>query len=215
VVERTEDAYADYLKTQFIIRPAYRYTTTLGDRLSLGLKGGFDIAIGSGNEKPDNGRVITDIYNYPNPADNYTRIETQNWSGTQRETSSFEIVPEGSAGIQFAAIPNRLTLNVGVWLGLPGFSTEFTKETLTQEKGTYRIERADGSVEEFVGWTNFGNPNTNSTETVNTWSEFKWSFGAGFSFLFNENFGVDLACTSNSFTNLDLTNFAVLFTVKK
>jgi hypothetical protein len=213
VVEEKSNAFAEWSEMQFVITPAYRYALPLGDKVELGLRGGLEFDITNSNYKPDNYRIETNIYEFPNIANNYTQTTKQYYGGDQEEETGFGIVPRAAAAIQFKAIPNRLTLNAGLGLSLPGFTTATVKTTSLQGKTVTEIERADDSRLEYVSGTNFDGAST--SETTNGWSTFNWNFGAGFSFLFNDTFSVDLAFTGNNFTNVNLTNLAVLFTVRK
>jgi hypothetical protein len=218
VEETREDGYAEWSKMHFVVTPAYRYALSLGDRVELGLKGGLDFGFRNSNYKPEEYTITTDIYEYPNPADNYTetRREYSSWGDGQEETI-FSITPGAVAAVQFTAIPNRLTLNAGVKFNLPGFTNTATKTTSIQDKTVIEIERADGSVVEYVSATDFDGESVSSTN--NAWTAFSWNFGAGFSFLFNDTFSVDLAFsggnTGRDFSNVDISDLAVLFTIRK
>jgi hypothetical protein len=219
VQETREEAFAEWSEMQFVITPAYRYALSLGDKVELGLRGGLAFNIATHNDKDDNYEITTNTFSFPNPADNYTQT-TKVYNDTantpqQREQTSWGIAPEASAAIQFTAIPNRLTLNAGFRLTLPGFTTTTTKITPLQSKTVTEIERADGSREEYVSDT-AGPAGESISATANGWSEFEWRFGAGFSFLFNDTFSADLAFNAgNNFTNVNLTQLAVIFTVRR
>jgi hypothetical protein len=208
---------------KFVITPAYRYALSLGDKVELGFKGSLAFNIGNHNHKGDNYQITTDTFSFPNSADNYTQtVKAYNTgasqAGTQQEQTSWGITPEAAAAIQFTAIPNRLTLNAGLSLTLPGFTTTTTKTTPLQSKTVTEIERADGSVVEYVSATGLGGNSTSATG--NEWEDFQWLFGAGFSFLFNDTFSADLAFNGGNITtanlrNVNISQLAVLFTVRR
>jgi hypothetical protein len=212
-VLETKNAFSEYSAFEFVVKPAYRYALSLGDKVDLGLKGGLDVTISNGLSKPDTSTVTTQKYTYPNPAGNYTQTARVYNAGNKEEESSWGIAPQAAAAVQFNAIPSRLTLNAGVGLTLPGFSTTETKITPFQSKTVEEIERADGTKTEYVSATGLAGDSTSAT--TNVWTNFNWGFGAGFSFLFNETFGVDLAFAGTNFNNVNISNLSVLFTVRR
>jgi hypothetical protein len=213
VIKATTGAYDEWRELQLVIRPAYRYSLGLGDRVTLGLLGGVDVDLASHLYKPGNSTVTTTTYTFPDPANNYTQTLRVMANGTQEEMSQVTVTPQAVAAIQFAAIPNRLTLNAGVKATLPAFTTTSTKSIPLQGKTVMEIERADGTREEYVSAQSFTGQDT--METENSWGAFQWTFGAGFGFLFNETFGADLKFTTSSFTNLNVSALGLLFTVKR
>jgi hypothetical protein len=206
-------AFSEWSDSAFTLTPGYRRTLSLGDKVELGLRGDVELSFKTTNRKPDNSTVTIDRFEYPNPALNYTQTVTAYSAGTHQETSKFGITPTAKAAFRYNAIPGRLTLNAGVGLTLPAFSTETTKQSPLQSKTVTLTEYIDGTRTESVTGTTFNGSDTNTV--ANTWGAFGWNFGAGFSFLFNENFGADLAFGGNNFTNLNISTLRVLFTVRK
>jgi hypothetical protein len=222
ITETKTDTYSEWSQSKFVIQPAYRYALPLGDRVELGLKGGLDFAIRNTHQKPDNSTTTTARFEYPNPAGNYTQTQTEynvppaGSTLNEQEVSEWVITPTAAVGIQFAAIPSRLTLNAGVNLSLPGFTSTETKNTPLQSKTVIKTEGPNGFRSEYVSDT--GGPAGASTSSINNaWTAFGWSFGAGFGFIFNETFGADVVFASNpgAAMNFTVTDLAVLFTVRR
>jgi hypothetical protein len=213
VTENRSNAFDEWRDLQIGIRPAYRHTLGLGDKVTLNLRGALDVDFRNELRKEGNTWVETQIYTFPNPAQSYTRTERNTNGEKQEEATTFSVTPTAVAAIQFAAIPNRLTLNAGVQASLPSFQSVSTKRTPLDEKTVTEIELADGTRQEYVEEYRFDGVDT--TVTTSAWNNFDWAFAAGFSFFFNQTFGADVMFGGNSGFGLDVSNLRVLFTVKR
>jgi hypothetical protein len=222
-------AIEEKTRIQHIITPAFTKSIDLGDRVKLGLKVGVPVTLGSATS----GGKYTETWSTTTTANTggtTTVVQTSNVSYTsgESETSLFKVAPSVSIGAQFAAIPNRLTIN----LGLKNAVSYSNERTVTKPVGigyTTSKTTVDGLVT--ADTKTSGAPPTVATASTakdtasvkETLSDLSAAISAGFTFQFSPNFLVDAYFTNNAAatpgttTELSLGYYsaAVVFTIKK
>jgi hypothetical protein len=227
-------------RLQQIITPSLTYSTDLGDRVKFGLK--FNLPFTVGSETSDGKYTKTWNTNTTTPTGGVTTVtetNTTTYDTGESETSRFEVAPALYIGTQIAAIPNKLTFN----LGLTNTIAYSSEKTLTKPKGiSYKtVKETVGNVVTSTSKTApGGGPITIGTTTDTSYVYEKWSdlnaqISAGFTFYFSPNYLVDTYYTTQpkdeagtkntssgiSFGDTSFWNdvvagkFALMFTIKK
>jgi hypothetical protein len=222
-------------RLQQIITPSLTYGTDLGDRVKFGLKLDLPFTVGSETSGGKYTKTWTTKIETPTGGvTTKTETSTVTYDSGESETSSFAVAPALYIGTQIAAIPDKLTFN----LGLTNAIKYSSKKRLEKPKDIgYSTNRVTT-----------GNSVTVDTKTVDPsgelkdisyvkedWEDLSAKISAGFTFYFSPNFLVDTYYTvevtdkagdtnkntgisfgdTNFFSDVVMGNFALMFTIKK
>ena len=201
-----------------VIAPSIYRSWDLSDRAKLGVAVKFPFYIQS--ERNDMYRVSTTTADFEVPTDpllNYHTITvTRNYDGLE-EVSRFSVDPKVSVGAQFAAIPDRFTLNAGVSC----WPVSYSKYTRTispngYQTVTYKEYNSSGDLVTHTVTANLNAKADDSRYEEITWGKIKANVSAGFTLNFTSKFALDTEF--NIYTgdfDVDLSKVNVLFTLKK
>jgi hypothetical protein len=179
------------------ITPALTYSTDLGDRAKFGLKLNLPFALGSKTSGGTYSETWGTSTSKPNGGvETKTETHEVKYQSGESETSTFGFAPKLSLGVQFAAIPDKLTFNFGV---ASGFAYD-SEKTLTKPAGVgYKTEKVtEGNLVQKDEKT--AGPIGSKVDTSYVkkgWSDLNAAISAGFSFQFSPNFLLDTYYTSD------------------
>jgi hypothetical protein len=229
IVTATEKSYLRHS-----ITPTLRYANDLSDQVSLGINGKVDFGFGTGTNGNSSGKKTTTTLrtvkaHNGDPAASYTetKIKEEYPTTSNQDISQFSVTSSIGAGIKWAIKPDRFTINAGLSITLPSY-TSTTTHTLPVPATIEKTETVyeDGSKTSASDITTTGgNITTTDTTTVQeAWGALaaNWSLGGVFSF--TPNFAVDMYIHSGSgildnnqafaTLNLDQIQYSMLFTLK-
>jgi len=206
------------------IVPAFWKQNALGENLKLGVLVKLPITIASGfassytDEWTTNETTYIDANNFQN---NTTTIKKDHTAGDKTETSIFNIAPTVGVGVSYDLIPNKFTVNAGINVNVPSFTSTSIAKSPNGVDSTYtKTEVGFGSGKHTTGETlTVTAPATirDSVQTTTKWSGLSGSIAGGFVFSFNDNFALDLLAETDVPTDafsVNLTKLSVLFSVK-
>jgi hypothetical protein len=226
-------------KTQMYhyITPALTYSTDLGDRAKFGLKLKIPFTLASATS----GGQYTEIWNTTTTTPTggvATVVQTHSvkYESGESATSIFKVDPALSLGVQFAAIPDKLTFNFGLANTIAYSSTKVVTKPLGIGYETSKTT-VNGKVTSETKTTDSlpGNLKTDTSFVTKRWSDLNAQITAGFSFQFSPNFLLDTNYTTkptsaagtgatgpgisfgdtNFWQDIIGGNFALMFTIKK
>ena len=200
------------------ITPSLRYDWELSDRVKLGVSVKLPFYIYS--ERNDNYRFMTSTVDYQVPTDsqlNWTSIQVEKYCEGLEEISTFSINPSVSVGTQFAAIPDRFTLNAGVSL----WPISYRKFTRTISPNgyytkTYKEYNSSGDLVDDNVYADLNTKTVDYRHEEISWGQVSANVSAGFTLNFSSKFALDteFSIYAGDF-DVDLTQVNVLFTIKK
>jgi hypothetical protein len=207
------------------ITPAFWKENALGENLKLGVLVKLPITITNQSVSSYTDRwetTETAYYDDINKQYNTTTITNTHTAGSLLETSSFSISPTVGIGVSYDLIPNKFTVNAGINIKVPSFSSASIVTSQNGVDSTYtKTENGYGNNKYTASETlTVDDPTmiTDSVTTVTDWSELKGSIVGGFVFNFNDNFALDLLASTDPYStdafSISLTNLRVLFSIK-
>jgi hypothetical protein len=183
-------------RLQQIITPSLTYATDLGDRVEFGLK--FDLPF-TVDSKTSGGKYTetwkTETTTPTGGVTTKTETHTVLYTSGESETSGFAVAPALYIGTQIKAIPNKLTINLGLTNAIE-YSSE---KTLTKPTGVgYKTEKvtANGAVTKDEKTSDPIGTKYDYSSVKESWSGLDAKISAGFTFYFNPNFLVDTYYTA-------------------
>jgi len=214
-----------------IITPAFGNEKALGDNLKLGVLVQLPVKITSGyassytDEWTTSETTFTDVTNYQN---NTTTITRDHTAGNKTEFSELEISPTVGVGVSYDLIPKRFTVNAGISVNVPSFTSTSVATSMNGVDSTYtKTEVGYGSGKHTTNENlTVTDPSTitDSVQTITSWSGLSGSIAGGFVFSFNDNFALDLLAKTDTPTtppsattdvfSINLTSLRVLFSIK-
>jgi len=205
------------------IKPAFKYTKSLGDKFTLKSKVLLGFGISSYDANYNYKKTVTTRYNDP-IGGSYTETGTTDGSTSNyaNETwSQFTLTPAIALGAQYNAIPNRLVLNAGIKVTPFSFITSTTKtspgESVTRTTRQYDDGRYYKPTITYTpattGWED-------ATTVSSQFDSASVGFGVGFTFNFTPGFALDVSYNTTGFVDklefnsIDMSKFSVLFSLK-
>jgi hypothetical protein len=218
------------------ITPALTYSTDLGDRAKFGLKLNIPFTLGSetsGGKYTESWGTVTST-TLENGVTTVIKTSGMDYTSGESVTSTFAVAPALSLGVQFAAIPDKLTFNFGL-KNTFGYSSE---KIVTKPVGIdYQTSKTTKNGQVTAESKTVGSipKQTDASSVEKSWTDLSATITAGFSFQFSPNFLLDTNYTtaSTSAAGTDATgsgisfgdanfwddivagNFALMFTIKK
>ena len=203
------------------INPSLYYSWQLTDRAKLGLL--WELPFQISKSSADISTIETTITDFRAPTDkaqNFVQTTTTKEYYGLVEESTFSVWSSISLGSQFIAIPDRFTLNAGL-IFTP---ISFSKTAVERSRNGYQVTQTT-TVNEFGNVTedtlttdlNSGKVADKLTETK-TWDQMSASIRGGFTLNFTPKFALDTvfqAGYGGYGLDLDITEFNILFTIKK
>jgi hypothetical protein len=209
--------------TYHSINPGFRWQdSAFGEDLKFGVRIQLPITIGNESSIAYTDRWRTqnttynDEINSQNNETTVTNTHTAN-AGNKTEISYFSINPTVGVGASYGLIPNKFTVNAGVYISLPGFTSTNTTTSRDGISSTYtRTEKgSDGNKYVSSETTTVTAPPqiVDSVRSVTSWTALSGVLRGGFVFSFSDNFAMDMSAGVGTFT-YNLTSLTALFTVK-
>jgi hypothetical protein len=206
-----------------------------GENLKLGVLVQVPITIEntSNNSYSDTWVTTETAYNDDiNKQYNRTTIEKIHTAGDKEETSVLNIAPIVGVGVTYDLIPKKFTVNAGINVKVPSFSS---KSTVTSQNGVNKylaggVTYANSYYEKTE--MGYGSNKYTASETLEVadptpvedevytetiWTGLRGSIAGGFVFSFNDNFALDLLAKTDLTTDafsINLTSLSVLFSIK-
>ena len=206
--------------TYHSIVPAFWKENALGENLKLGVLVKIPITFGSSTNSyyQDSWETSETAYLDPNDQQNNTTtvIQTHN-ADEKNEYSSFEIAPNVGVGVSYDLIPKKFTVNAGIKVNVPSYSSIGSKTSPNGVDSTYtKTETGTGNNKVVSETLNVTAPTTitDSVHKETEWLGLSGSIVGGFVFSFNDNFALDLLASTNNSFSFDLTKLRVLFSIK-
>jgi hypothetical protein len=219
-----------------IITPSLTWGTDLGDNIKLALKLDLPFTLGSA---ADGGKYkktwSTTTTTLTGGSTTVTETNSTSYNSGESETSVFGFAPALYVGTQIAAIPNRLTLNLGLTN-----TVKYYSEKILMKPEKVGVTTTRTTVDGLVTVDSKTTPGAIGTKTdysyVNeSWTDLKTKITAGFTFFFSPNFLIDTYLTAqpadssgttnntggiqfrdtNFWNDIVQGNFGIMFTVKK
>jgi hypothetical protein len=209
------------------ITPALYWGTALGENVAFALGFSLPFTLGSetggGQYTKHQGTTTTTVTGGDTTV---TSTAGETYYTGESETSTFAVTPGLALGTQFAAIPNRLTVNLGLSAGVGYTSTttrtkakadDWSTETITVNGKVTKNEKTSGIA------TGSSKTFSDTYKVEESFSDLSTGLNAGITFYFNPNFLIDASYSSPSWSSsggddptlgLDRA-FTVMFTIKK
>jgi hypothetical protein len=149
---------------------------------------------------------------------NTTTITEAHTAGTKTETSEFNISPTVGVGVSYDLIPKKFTLNAGINVNVPSFTSTSTVTSRNGVDSNYtKTEIGYGSGKYTSNETlTVTLPGTivDSVRTQTRWYGLSGSLAGGFVFSFNDNFALDMLFNYGNGFDIDIYEWNVLFSIK-
>ncbi|MBN1649114.1 MAG: hypothetical protein JW874_13845 [Spirochaetales bacterium] len=212
--------FNNYTAMSHSVNPGMKLTKALSDRAKFGFSANVPVTYATSSSQEEGSLISIETYDpvSGDPSEAYTDTTVKTHTGNLIETQEFSVVPEINAAVTFDLVPGRFSLNGGVKVTLPGFSSTVTTTT-TNGIDTYTntLEYEDGTVTTTYEDTLTGTTSYTSTvfqEADTLWSNASTSINFGFQFIIADGIMLD-ALSTISGTTMDLSSFRVQVTIKK
>jgi hypothetical protein len=177
------------------VSPSFWYVNELSESVSLGINGLIDFGFESSSRRGSWTGTTIESYvaadgNLNNSYDS-TQINTNYWDN--EDFSSFSVTPDIGMGVTWTVKPDRFTLNAGMSVRLPSYTSE-TRHTLPNEAGFWKYDREykDGSEQHQVSINDAVGTKTETTVVTERWDPIRAGWNLGGAFSFTPNFVVDM-----------------------
>lgn len=206
--------YSGHLK--HTITPGAGYVSALSDTLSL--SGYLTVPVVMESYATTvSGSVITKETYTDNveATNNTTRTVTKSYTGDTYDYSYFSVYPYVSLGLQFMAVKDVLTFNVGSTINVPGVMNEVKKTTKPGLTTVTDVKtKADGTVvddkyDSTLGWGRYESQNV-----VTDWRGFGTSVSAGMNFKMGSGVSLDLSSNISGNT-INASSFTAQIQISK
>jgi len=176
----------------------YKIAKALGERVSVGAAA--NVYMGFNSDKVTDKETTTTVTNYDSKGPDLTsdtvttKIETSADSITN--TTEFSASPSLKAGITFAAVPNKLSVNFGYGVNFPDFTS--TKETVLKPSVGAKTETTtvDGNGDTTYSNVSVTTPPRTESQTIEpSWTTVSSTFTAGLCWDITENVKLDTNMT--------------------
>jgi hypothetical protein len=177
------------------IKPSFWYVNEISDAVSLGFNYeiGFTISSESEREKTTTTTITRSIRHDGDLSQNYKDTSVKVEDTLNQDVTEFGVESAIGFGVTWKVKPDRFTLNFGVGINLPDYTSETThtkptEATITKVTRDYDDGRNTSSVD--IDPTTVDA--TDTTVVAQNWSAVGATYSLGGTFYFTPNFLVDM-----------------------
>ena len=176
----------------------YKITKALGERVSVGAAA--DVSIGFDINKVTSKStftVVTDVDDRgPDLADDSVNTITTTSADSIMNTTRFSAFPSLKAGLTFAAVPNKLSVNFGYGVVFPSFTSTKVTELSPSVGAKTETTTVDGNGDTTYSNVSVTTPARTESQTITTnWTTVSSTFTAGLCWDITENVKLDTIMT--------------------
>lgn len=197
-VDKTALETTEYWKLNQGLNLGYKIAKALGERVSVGAAA--NVYMGFNSDKVTDKETTTTVTNYDSKGPDLTsdtvttKIETSADSITN--TTEFSASPSLKAGITFAAVPNKLSVNFGYGVVFPKFTSTKKTELKPSVGAKTETTKVDGNGETTYSNVSVTTPARTESQTITTnWTTVSSTFTAGLCWDITENVKLDTNMT--------------------
>jgi hypothetical protein len=210
--------FADRTNQNHTLTPSYKIDGEPASGLKLGFRATVPVTFSlDATDRYNEEYTITRIvYNDVEKSRNTTETTVARENKGLTETTTLTVTPTLGVGASYKLIPNRFTVNAGVYAVPLSYRNTTIK---TSPNGVNKItttNKVDGNgvvIEEDVDLLDHDYID-DKVEHTETWNQFIGSVRAGFEFYFSPQFSVDLYAAASTDFDANISSLNVLFSFK-
>ena len=210
--------FCDTTDWNHVLTPSYKITGELASGFKLGLR--VTVPVGLRLETEDRyaerQQIDREVYNNINQAQNTTTTTLTRSNNSLAETTTVTVAPTVGLGASYKLIPNRFTINAGIYAVPLSYKNMTTKRSPNGVNSITTEKKEDGYGVTISDTVTVDDPayGADIVECTETWAQFNGSVRAGFEFEFTPQLALDLYAAYGTDFDVNISYFNVLFSVK-